>query len=352
METVSVELGQRSYAINIEERLLDFAGTVMQKLPVSGSAAIITNTTIAPLYAARLSASLEAAGIKAPVIALPDGEKFKTLEQIEHIYSHLLAAGLDRKSFLIALGGGVIGDMTGFAAATFMRGIPFIQIPTTLLAQVDSSVGGKTGVNLKEGKNLAGAFHQPLVVLIDPRVLTTLASRELRSGMAEVIKTSVIQDAGLFHYLELNTPAAAAADIPVLTHVIAACCQIKARITSQDETEQGIRAYLNFGHTIGHAIEALTGFSTYAHGEAVALGMAAITRLSSSLGYCDCNAAQRVEQLIQRAGLPSELPDFSAPAYVDAILRDKKKISSHGKHGFFESHRLCLSPSCYSRGAL
>jgi len=337
METVPVELGSRSYTIHIEEQLLDCAGSFIQKLALSENAAIITNMTIAPLYAARLAASLEKAGIKAALITLPDGEKYKTLGQIEHIYSQLLGSGLDRKSFLIALGGGVIGDMTGFAAATFMRGIPFIQIPTTLLAQVDSSVGGKTGVNLKEGKNLAGAFYQPRIVLIDPQVLVTLDPCELRSGLAEVIKTAVIHDAALFKYLEANTPAATAADIPVLKHIIANCCKTKAQITSRDETELGIRAHLNFGHTIGHAIEVLTGFSTYSHGEAVAMGMAAITRLSGKFGYCESSAALRVERLIHLAGLPFELPFFSASDYVDAILKDKKKSAGTVNMVFFKA---------------
>lgn len=337
METIAVELGSRSYEIHIQERLIDSAGRLMRSLPLSDSAAVITNTTVAPLYARRLTDALQRAGIATSLIVVPDGEQYKTLEQIEHIYTELLAAGLDRTSFAVALGGGVVGDMTGFAAATFMRGIPYIQVPTTLLAQVDSSVGGKTGVNLRQGKNLAGAFHQPRMVIIDPCTLATLAPREMRSGLAEIIKTAAIQDDALFTYLESHIEEAAAGDMPALTHSIASCCRIKAAITSRDETERGVRAHLNFGHTIGHAIEALTEFTAYTHGEAVAMGMAAIARLSCKLGYCDDIAAQRIERLITRAGLPVTMPVFSTGEYVRTILHDKKKSTRTMKMVFLQS---------------
>ncbi|MCX5899276.1 MAG: 3-dehydroquinate synthase [Proteobacteria bacterium] len=343
MDTITVDLGRRSYEILIEELLLDKAGSFIRGLHLADSTAIITNTTIAPLYADRLAAALQASGFKPSIIKLPDGEQFKTLAHIQHIYSDMLAAGLDRQSLLIALGGGVIGDMTGFAAATFMRGIPCIQIPTTLLAQVDSSVGGKTGVNLAEGKNLVGAFHQPRLVLIDPKVLFTLPVRELQSGTAEVIKTAIIHDALFFEYLEHNTAGIARTDMAVLQHIITTCCRIKAKITSQDETEQGIRAFLNFGHTIGHAIETLTGYETYTHGEAVAIGMAAIARLSLKLGFCcDCDA-DRIVALLQLAGLPTALPCFSAAAYVDAILKDKKKRADTIKMVFLKEIGVVFS---------
>ena len=327
MNTVTVDLGQRSYNILIEEQLLDKAGSCIAALCPQGATAIVTNTTVAPLYAARLAAALTNSGFTTVVIELPDGENFKTLDQLQHIYSSMLTAGLDRQSLLLALGGGVIGDMTGFAAATYMRGVPFIQIPTTLLAQVDSSVGGKTGVNLPEGKNLVGAFHQPRMVLIDPQVLRTLPARQLQSGTAEVVKSAVIHDAKFFEYLEQATSGIAGADLTVLQNVIATCCRIKASITSQDETEQGMRAFLNFGHTIGHAIETLTGYATYTHGEAVAIGMAASAQLSCRLGFCSKHDAERLIALLQNVGLPTALPCFSAADYMEAILKDKKKMA-------------------------
>jgi len=325
MDTITVDLGLRSYKIFIEEQLLDQAGASIDSLLGKRNTVIITNTTIAPLYADRLATALNASGFMPSIIELPDGEQFKTLDQIQHIYSKMLTAALDRKSLLIALGGGVIGDMAGFAAATFMRGIDFIQVPTTLLAQVDSSVGGKTGVNLTEGKNLVGAFHQPRMVLIDPQVLRTLNVRELQSGTAEVIKTAIIHDALFFEYLEKNVEKIASVDMTVLQHIITICCRIKATITSEDETEQGIRAFLNFGHTIGHAIETLTRYETYTHGEAVAIGMAAIAQLSLKMGFCCKSDADRIIALLQLAGLPTTLPLFSATDYVAAILKDKKK---------------------------
>ena len=336
MDTITVDLGQRSYSIFIEEQLLDKAGSSVDSLLGSRNTAIITNTTIAPLYADRLAATLKASGFKTSIIKMPDGEQFKTLERIQHIYSNILAAGLDRQSLLIALGGGVIGDMTGFAAATFMRGIDFIQIPTTLLAQVDSSIGGKTGVNLTEGKNLVGAFHQPRMVLIDPQVLSSLDVRELQSGTAEVIKTAIIHDASFFEYLEKNTWKIAGIDMTVLQHIITSCCRIKATITSKDETEQGIRAFLNFGHTIGHAIETLTLYAAYTHGEAVAIGMATIAQLSSKMGFCRKADADRIVALLQLAGLPTTLPLFSTTDYVSAILKDKKKTTDTIKMVFLK----------------
>jgi 3-dehydroquinate synthase len=336
MNTVTVELGQRSYDILVEEQLLDRAGSYILNVHPSSTTAIITNTTIAPLYASRIKATLENAGFKTSVIELPDGEQYKNLTQIQHVYSVMLAAGLDRQSLLIALGGGVIGDMSGFAAATYMRGVPFIQIPTTLLAQVDSSIGGKTGVNLVEGKNLVGAFHQPLMVLIDPMVLKTLPERELRSGSAEVIKSAIIHDVPFFEFLEKNASGIASTDIAVLHNIIISCCRIKGAITSQDETELGIRAFLNFGHTIGHAIETLTGYKTCTHGEAVAIGMAAIARLSLKMGFCSKSDADRISALLMSAGLPTALPRFPASAYVEAILKDKKKISESIKMVFLK----------------
>jgi 3-dehydroquinate synthase len=336
MNTVTVELGQRSYTILIQEQLLDNAGSCILNVHTPCTAAIITNPTIAPLYSSRLKSTRENSGFKTNIIELPDGEQHKNLAQMQHVYSAVLAAALDRNSLLIALGGGVIGDITGFAAATYMRGVPFIQIPTTLLAQVDSSIGGKTGVNLVEGKNLVGAFHQPLMVIIDPNVLKTLPARELKSGFAEVIKSAIIHDAFFFKFLENHASDVAGTDINVLLSVITTCCRIKAAITSQDETETGIRALLNFGHTIGHAIENLTGYGTYTHGEAVAIGMSTIARLSWKMSFCSKSDSDRIFSLLTNAGLPTALPFFPVDAYVDAILKDKKKISKAIKMVFLK----------------
>ncbi len=244
------------------------------------------------------------------------------------IYDQLLDLGLDRSCALIALGGGVIGDMTGFAAATFLRGIPFVQIPTTLLAQVDSSVGGKTGVNLPGGKNMVGAFNQPVAVLIDPLVLGTLPERELRAGMAEVIKYGIISDPGFFTFLEQSMHTVLKLDPDTVSTVIRQCCLIKADITSRDETEKGVRAYLNFGHTLGHAVETLTGYSRFLHGEAVAIGMLAAAQLSHTLGFCEAEDVDRIDSLITAVGLPVAIPPFPVSDYLQAMLKDKKKTGS------------------------
>lgn len=325
MDTVTVALGDRSYTIHIAEHILAKAGELLSELRLNPKAAIITNSTIAPLYAEMLTGSMAKAGFKTSVIQLPDGEQYKNLEQIFFLYTKLLDFNLDRRSPVLALGGGVVGDMAGFAASTFLRGVPFIQIPTTLLAQVDSSVGGKTGVNLPQGKNLVGAFYQPRMVIIDPLVLRTLDARELRSGLAEVIKYALIHDHDFFLFLERNIEALMRLDTAALSFVIKKCCSIKAGITSQDETEQGIRAFLNFGHTIGHAVETLTDYKTYTHGEAVAIGMAAVARISSRLGYCTHHESDRTHELLQRAGLPTALPSFPVSAYRSIIQKDKKR---------------------------
>jgi 3-dehydroquinate synthase len=328
MKTLHVELGQRSYDIFIENCSLGLAGQVLSTLNQRKNLTIITNTTIAPLYLEALKISLHAHGFNTNEIILPDGEQFKTLDSMRAIYEQLLGFGLDRSSTLIALGGGVIGDMTGFAAATFMRGIPFVQIPTTLLAQVDSSVGGKTGVNLPGGKNMVGSFYQPVAVIVDPQVLGTLPARELRAGMAEVIKYGIINDSEFFSFLESNMSSILQLNAESISQVITQCCRIKADIISQDETEQGIRAHLNFGHTLGHAVETLTGYSKYLHGEAVAIGMQAAALLSQSLGFCSADDVKRIEALITDAGLPVTAPSFKAADCMHAMLKDKKKSGS------------------------
>jgi 3-dehydroquinate synthase len=328
METVRVELGSRSYDIYIAHGLIERAGHILSGIILTKHATIITNSTIAPLYLESLIKALHVHGFKTSEIILPDGEQFKTLDSMRMIYDQLLDLGLDRSCALIALGGGVIGDMTGFAAATFLRGIPFVQIPTTLLAQVDSSVGGKTGVNLPGGKNMVGAFNQPVAVLIDPLVLGTLPERELRAGMAEVIKYGIISDPGFFTFLEQSMHSVLELDPETVSTVIRQCCLIKADITSRDETEKGVRAYLNFGHTLGHAVETLTGYSKFLHGEAVAIGMLAAAQLSNTLGFCEAEDVDRIDSLITAVGLPAAIPPFPLTDYLQAMLKDKKKTGS------------------------
>jgi 3-dehydroquinate synthase len=329
MESVLVNLGERSYRIFIKQGIIEEAGDIIFSCTVGKTAAIITNSTVGPLYLSTLIKSLEASLFQVHVIELPDGEHYKTLSWMETIYDQLLSFNLDRTSPIIALGGGVIGDVTGFAAATFLRGVPYIQIPTTLLSQVDSSVGGKTGVNLPGGKNMVGAFYQPRVVIIDPSVLKTLALRELKAGLAEVIKYGIIRDKSFFSYLETTVHKALALDESALVTIIKTCCSIKADITSQDERESGLRAILNFGHTIGHAIETLTGYRQYCHGEAVSIGMATAAKLSAAWGYCTTEDSQKIIVLLETAGLPVTLPAHPAAQYLEAIYKDKKKLQGN-----------------------
>ena len=329
MDSVRVNLGDRSYLILIKDSLLNESGEIIFSSNVGKNAVVITNTTVGPLYLAPLVKSLEDALFHVDVITIPDGEQYKTLFWMEQIYGQLLSFDLDRNSPIIALGGGVIGDMAGFAAATYLRGLPLAQIPTSLLAQVDSSVGGKTGVNLPQGKNMVGAFYQPRIVLIDPLVLRTLDSRELRSGLAEVIKYSIINDREFFSYLQGNMDKALKLDQSVLPSVIKTCCTIKAAITSQDEREGGIRAILNFGHTIGHAIETLTHYHKYSHGEAVSMGMAAAAKLSAAWGYSAADDCRQLITLLEAAGLPARLPALPASDYLQAIQKDKKRAGGN-----------------------
>lgn len=328
MQTVKVDLKDRSYNIHIENGLLNKTGDLISTLPVRKNIAIITNKTIAPLYLDIVKTKLKKAGFNVHVIILPDGEEHKNLNTITNIYNELIMMDFDRNSSIIALGGGVVGDMAGFAAATFFRGIPYIQIPTTLLSQVDSSVGGKTGVNLPGGKNLVGAFYQPKLVIIDPEVLKTLKITELRAGIAEVIKYGVILNNEFFKYLELNIDQAVKLDDETIVYIIKACCSIKADITTQDEKEKGIRSFLNFGHTIGHAVETLTNYNEFTHGEAVAIGMAAISKLSEFWEFTDIENSNRLIALLQKSGLPTEIPAFSLNDYIDTMMKDKKRAEA------------------------
>ena len=324
VESIKVALGERSYEITIAAGVLDTIGSLCWELGLSGTAAVVSNTTVAPLYYERVRESLEAAGYRVLLVALPDGECHKNSDTLNLIYDGLVDGSLDRGSFIVALGGGVIGDMAGFAAATYLRGIPFVQLPTTLLSQVDSSVGGKTGINHPKGKNLIGAFYQPRSVLIDVDALDTLPDREYLSGLGEIVKYGAVLDAEFFSFLEKNTASLLARDKRALIHAVGRSCAIKARVVETDEREGGVRAVLNYGHTLGHAVETLTGYTSYLHGEAVAIGMVQAARVSRAFGFCEQADCDRIESLIRSLGLPMELPEFSAKEYAEALSHDKK----------------------------
>jgi 3-dehydroquinate synthase len=325
MQTLSVNLGERSYPILIGSDHLDRLGGLMKQAGLRGKVAVISNPIVAQLYLDPVHESLSGAGFEVTPMLVPDGEEHKNLNSLAAIYDRLISERFERKSSLVALGGGVIGDIAGFAAATYLRGVPYVQVPTTLLAQVDSSVGGKTAVNHKEGKNLIGAFYQPKLVLIDVAVLQTLPLRELIAGLAEVIKYGVIEDPGLFEVLERNVKKLVERNRELLVEVIAKSCAIKARVVEADEREEDYRAVLNFGHTIGHALEAVTEYKQLLHGEAVGVGMAKAARLSMRQGLLDRPSYDRIVQLIERAGLPTEIPEnVSVQSLIQSIEVDKK----------------------------
>ncbi|HRH17691.1 MAG TPA: 3-dehydroquinate synthase [Aquabacterium sp.] len=321
--TVRIDLGDRSYDILIGQGLLgdsrSYAG-----LPKSSTALIVTNTTVGPLYTARLRQALSAHHAKVMDVELPDGEQYKDWPALNQVFTKLLDEAADRKTVLYALGGGVIGDMTGFAAACYMRGVPFVQVPTTLLAQVDSSVGGKTAINHPAGKNMIGAFYQPQRVICDLDTLDTLPQRELLAGLAEVIKYGPIADADFLSWLEAHMDALLARDRVALKHAIQRSCEIKAWVVGQDEKESGLRAILNFGHTFGHAIESGLGYGEWLHGEAVGCGMVMAADLSQRLGLIDASTALRIRTLIERTGLPVEGPQLGADRYLALMQVDKK----------------------------
>lgn len=321
--TVRIELGDRSYDILIGAGLLADPQSYAS-LPAAAAVVVVTNDTVAPLLFERLRAVLSARYGKIHLLSLPDGESYKDLSTLNRIFDGLLQHGCDRKTILFALGGGVIGDMTGFAAACYMRGIAYVQVPTTLLAQVDSSVGGKTAVNHSLGKNMIGAFHQPIRVVADVDTLKTLPDRELVAGLAEVIKYGPIADAQFFEWLEENLPALLGRDGTALNHAIRRSCEIKAWVVGKDERESGLRAILNFGHTFGHAIEAGLGYGQWLHGEAVGCGMVMAAELSRRLGLIDNVWCDRIAVLIQRAGLPVKGPSLGASRYLELMRLDKK----------------------------
>ena len=325
--SVTIHLGDRSYPILISSSLLNNLET-FGALPIGDSALIVTNVTVGPLYAQDLQATLKKRYKTVHVLSLPDGEEHKNWQTLNTIFDTLLTQACDRKTVLFALGGGVVGDMTGYAASSYMRGVPFVQVPTTLLAQVDSSVGGKTGINHPLGKNMIGAFYQPLLVICDLNTLKTLPARELSAGLAEVIKYGPIADMAFLDWVEANLDRLLARDIDALAYAVRRSCEIKAWVVGQDERESGLRAILNFGHTFGHAIEAGMGYGNWLHGEAVGCGMVMAARLSHELGLVDADFVQRLKALVQRAGLPvigpRLSPDNNAGRYLELMRVDKK----------------------------
>ena len=327
MIRINVELGERSYPIHIGQGALEEVGKELARLNAT-RVLVVTNTTVGPMYAGRILKNIQAAfpNMPAAVVELPDGECYKDLEHIQTILDAAVQCGLDRKSVMIALGGGVVGDMTGFAASMWMRGISFIQMPTTLLAQVDSSVGGKTGVNLLAGKNLIGAFHQPKSVLIDPDVLKTLDPRQISAGLAEVIKYGFLGDCQFVQSLEEKMPRLRALDPAAISDVVAHCCRMKARIVKLDEREAGERAKLNLGHTFGHAIEKATGYGVWLHGEAVAAGTVMAAVLSRRLGYISEDDVVRVRRLVKACGLPESIAGINAQEAWLLMQGDKKTL--------------------------
>ena len=304
MRRVQVPLGNRSYDILIGRDLLCGLGRHCRNLGLGSRCAVITDSHVEPLYAATVEASLTAAGFDPVRVVVPAGEKSKSLKTVEYCYNQLAKHRLERNSFVVALGGGVVGDLAGFVAASYLRGIPFVQIPTTLLAQVDSSVGGKVGVNLRAGKNLVGAFHQPRLVLCDLDTLQSLPDREYRSGLAEVVKYGIIYDPVLFRRLEKQSTLILAKDTKELAHLVARSCSIKGEVVGQDETESGLRAILNFGHTIGHAIEKVSGYGKFLHGEAISIGQVAAAYLSAEFAGLDSDELERIWILFNQFGLP------------------------------------------------
>jgi 3-dehydroquinate synthase len=317
---LKVDLGERSYPILIAPNALNQVAKYVQSHRVM----IVTNTTIAPLYLERVKASLLAVGKQVEQLILPDGEEFKSMESLSLVFDVLLQKKCDRKTTLIALGGGVVGDLVGFAAASYMRGVPFVQIPTTLLSQVDSSVGGKTGINHPLGKNMIGAFYQPQAVIADIKVLATLPVRELSAGLAEIIKYGAIIDTDFFTWLEKNCYQLRDQDEAALAYAIARSCEIKADIVRQDEREGGLRAILNFGHTFAHAIESALGYGVWLHGEAVGCGMVMAADLSHRLGYISASDKDRIRALVVAAGLPVQAPDLGLTTWLERMQLDKK----------------------------
>ncbi len=338
-QTVHVRLAERSYDIEIGAGNLDRVGPLVAEAARLTHAVMITDENVQRPHAEKAAESLATAGAAVDLIVVEPGEAAKAIETAAALWEKLLAVGADRKSVVVAVGGGVVGDLAGFIAATYARGIRFFQVPTTLLAQVDSSVGGKVGINLPEAKNMVGAFLQPLGVLIDTATLETLAEREYRAGLGEVVKYGVILDADLFAELEANVAGLAARDHDVLGRVVARCCRLKADVVEQDEREEiGLRAVLNYGHTFGHAFEALLGYGELLHGEGVAIGMLCASRLAERLGRFDADLTARQQKLLEALGLPTEVPRLDVDRILRSMMHDKKV--QHGRLRFVLPDRL------------
>ena len=337
MKTLHVDLASRSYPIYIGTDLLEQKALFEPHLKSSTTVFIVSNTTVAPLYAKMLTNTLTQLGKTVRLLELPDGESFKDWQHLQLIFDELLAHGADRQSMIVALGGGVVGDMAGFGAASFMRGIRFIQVPTTLLAQVDSSVGGKTGINHPLGKNMIGAFHQPVAVIADLNTLRTLPARELSAGLAEVIKHGAIADADFLDWIEANSSALLACDTNAMAHAVLRSCEIKSAVVSADEREGGIRATLNFGHTFGHAIESGLGYGEWLHGEAVGCGMVMAADLSVRLGHISQVDAERLKRIIKSMHLPIMPPKLGTERFMELMQVDKKTEAGQIRYITLES---------------
>jgi 3-dehydroquinate synthase len=324
MTIIPVDLGSRRYRILVASGGLAGVGDELARLQLGRRVALITDPAILRLHGGAVHGGLTAAGFEVTQILLPEGERAKTLDVVREVWDRLLEAGCDRTSTVVALGGGAVGDLAGFAAATYMRGVNFVQVPTTLLAQVDASIGGKTAIDHPRAKNLIGAFHQPRLVMVDPAVLTTLPAREYRSGLAEVIKHGIVLDAAYFEDLEQHVAALLRRDLPTLERVVAGSCRIKASVVERDEQESELRHVLNYGHTIGHALEAATGYDRYTHGEAVSIGIAAEARLAEDLGLAKPDTRRRQIDLLRAVGLPVTGLGTAPGAVIEALGRDKK----------------------------
>ena len=334
MESLRVALGERSYPIHIGAGLLERAELYRPYL-AGGSAAVVTNDVVGPLYLPKVRQALRDARVVE--IVVPDGEQAKSWQTLERVFDALLEARCGRDTLLVALGGGVVGDLAGFAAAVYQRGMPFVQVPTTLLAQVDSAVGGKTAINHARGKNMIGAFHQPLAVVSDVAALDTLPARELRAGLAEVIKHGLALDAGFMQWLELNVERLVQRDREALGYAVRRSCELKARVVAEDERESGARALLNFGHTFGHAIEAASGYGAWLHGEAVAAGMVMAAELSALMGHLKKADVSRVRELLERAGLPLAGPQLEPERLIEVMALDKKAAKGRTRFVVLES---------------
>ncbi len=327
--TVPVSLGARSYDIHIQEGLLENVGNCLQEIGLSGRVAVVTNPTVRRLYGSIVGKSLKRGGFATLFIEVPDGERAKTLGWASKIINQLVAQRFERSDIMLALGGGVVGDIAGFAASMYVRGIPLVQVATTLVAQVDSSVGGKTGVNHRLGKNLIGAFYQPHMVLMDTQTLRTLSKREWIAGLAEVIKYGVIYDRDFFQYLENHMEDILNLETKTIQYLVKRCCEIKAAVVAKDERESGLRRILNYGHTIGHALESLSGYRKLIHGEAVGIGMVQEAKLAYSLGICSPLVVKRQRDIVRKVGLSDQLPTVKFSDFWTAMQHDKKVVKGN-----------------------